>query len=114
MSFELFLLQLSSYLIFEALYSSNQTSLLSNQSIPKSLLEILQTVFIMAAIDNQIPIIKVLIVLYPGVDAMDVLGPMEVLNQALHNTSDPCKSISDSNASLALCLSSPLSSHMRS
>lgn len=45
----------------------------------------------MEATNGSTPIIKVLFVLYPKVDALDVLGPMEVLNQALHDTSDPCE-----------------------
>lgn len=45
----------------------------------------------MAATSNSIPVIKVLFALHPDVDALDVLGPYEVFNQALHNNNDPCK-----------------------
>jgi len=36
-----------------------------------------------------IPVVKVLFALYPSVDALDVLGPFQVLKQAQHNLSDP-------------------------
>jgi len=41
----------------------------------------------MASTDS-IPIIKVLFTLYAGMDAMDFIGPLEVLTQAQHNASD--------------------------
>jgi hypothetical protein len=41
--------------------------------------------------EEPIPKVKVLIALYPGMDALNVLGPLEALNNALHNSSDPCK-----------------------
>lgn len=41
-----------------------------------------------------IPVIKVLFTLIPGVDALSILGPLEVLNQAQHNPADPCKPVS--------------------
>jgi len=37
---------------------------------------------------EQIPIIKVLFALHPGMDALDFIGPLEVLSQAQHNASD--------------------------
>jgi len=37
----------------------------------------------------SIPVIKCLVAVHNGVDALDVLGPLEVLNQAQHNPSDP-------------------------
>jgi len=40
---------------------------------------------------GTIPIVRVLFALYPGMDALNVLGPLEVLNKAFHNLSDPCK-----------------------
>ena len=39
------------------------------------------------------PIIKVLFAIHSSVNALDVLGPLEVLSSALHNSSDPCKYI---------------------
>jgi len=43
----------------------------------------------METTSNSIPVIKVLFALHPDVDALDVLGPYEVFNQALHNINDP-------------------------
>jgi len=37
---------------------------------------------------GPIPEVKVLFALYPGMDALNVLGPLEILNKALHNNSD--------------------------
>jgi hypothetical protein len=34
--------------------------------------------------------IKVLFAIHSGVNALDVLGPLEVLTTALHDSSDPC------------------------
>lgn len=34
------------------------------------------------------PIVKVLFTLYPGVDALNVLGPLEILNKARHSIND--------------------------
>jgi putative intracellular protease/amidase len=42
---------------------------------------------------EAIPIIKVLFALYPGMDALDFIGPLEVLTHAQHNINDSCKSI---------------------
>jgi transcriptional regulator GlxA family with amidase domain len=41
-----------------------------------------------AASSNSIPIIKVLFTLHPGMDAMDFVGPLEVLSGAQHNDPD--------------------------
>jgi len=41
----------------------------------------------MATTDST-PIIKVLITMHPGVDALDLVGPLEVLSQARHNIND--------------------------
>jgi hypothetical protein len=46
----------------------------------------------MAATDN-VPIIKVLITMHPGMDTLDFVGPLEVLAKAQHNPNDECKSI---------------------
>jgi len=43
----------------------------------------------METTSNSIPVIRVLFALHPLVDALDVLGPFEVFNQALHNPNDP-------------------------
>jgi transcriptional regulator GlxA family with amidase domain len=43
----------------------------------------------MSAVVDQIPIIKVLIPLHPGMDALDVVGPLEVLSHARHDVNDP-------------------------
>lgn len=43
----------------------------------------------MSAIIDQTPIIKVLIPLHPGMDALDVVGPLEVLSHAKHDINDP-------------------------
>jgi hypothetical protein len=40
------------------------------------------------------PTIKVLFAIHPKVNPIDVLGPMEVLENALHNQSDPSEYIS--------------------
>lgn len=40
---------------------------------------------------SGIQAIKVLFVIHSKVNALDVLGPLEVLSQALHKPSDPCK-----------------------
>lgn len=44
----------------------------------------------MAATDS-VPIIKVLFTLHAGMDAMDFVGPLEVLTHARHNINDECK-----------------------
>jgi putative intracellular protease/amidase len=44
------------------------------------------------ATTDAIPVIKVLFALHPGMDAMDFVGPLEVLTHAKHNVSDDCKS----------------------
>jgi hypothetical protein len=46
---------------------------------------------IMAAIDRT-PVIKVLFTLHAGMDAMDFIGPLEVLTHAQHNINDACES----------------------
>jgi hypothetical protein len=40
---------------------------------------------------GPIPEVKVLFALYPGMDALNVLGPLEILNKALHSTGDDGK-----------------------
>lgn len=37
------------------------------------------------------PVINVLFALHPGIDAMDFIGPLEVLTHALHTKDDSCK-----------------------
>jgi transcriptional regulator GlxA family with amidase domain len=37
---------------------------------------------------GTIPVVKVLFALYPGMDALNVLGPLEILNKANHNIND--------------------------
>ena len=41
---------------------------------------------------DSIPIIKVLFTLHAGMDALDFVGPLEVLTKAKHNINDDCKS----------------------
>jgi hypothetical protein len=48
----------------------------------------------MAATDS-VPIIKVLFTLHEGMDALDFIGPLEVLSHAKHNTNDDCKSMAE-------------------
>jgi hypothetical protein len=48
----------------------------------------------MAATDS-VPIIKVLFTLHPGMDALDFVGPLEVLSHAKHNINDDCKSMAE-------------------
>ena len=48
------------------------------------------------ATTDAIPIIKVLFTLHAGMDALDFIGPLEVLTYAQHNISDACKSIDPS------------------
>lgn len=43
----------------------------------------------MAAADN-VPIIKVLLTMHPGMDSLDFVGPLEVLAKAKHNPNDEC------------------------
>jgi hypothetical protein len=45
------------------------------------------------ATTDGIPIIKVLFALHPDMDAMDFIGPLEVLTHAQHNINDSCKLI---------------------
>jgi len=45
------------------------------------------------ATTDAIPIIKVLFTLHAGMDAMDFIGPLEVLTHAQHNINDACKLI---------------------
>jgi hypothetical protein len=40
---------------------------------------------------DAIPVIKVLFTLHAGMDAMDFIGPLEVLSSAQHNINDPCE-----------------------
>jgi hypothetical protein len=60
----------------------------------------------MAATDS-IPIIKVLFTLHPGMDALDFVGPLEVLSHAKHNINDDCKSMAkismDPDPSIPIC-----------
>ena len=37
---------------------------------------------------GPVPVVKVLIALYPGMEAMNVLGPLEVLDKAYQNPGD--------------------------
>lgn len=39
----------------------------------------------------EIPIIKVLFTLHAGMDALDFIGPLEVLSRAQHDVNDPSK-----------------------
>lgn len=41
---------------------------------------------------TDFPVINVLFALHPGMDAMDFIGPLEVLTHAQHNKDDECKS----------------------
>ena len=41
--------------------------------------------------DGPVEVIKVLFALFPNYDTLDVAGPLEVLNRALHNPKDKCK-----------------------
>ena len=41
--------------------------------------------------DGPVEIVKVLFTLYPGYNTLDVTGPLEILNRALHNSKDACK-----------------------
>lgn len=52
--------------------------------------------------DGPVEVIKVLFALYPGYNTLDVAGPLEILNRALHDTKD--KSTSPT-AALRQCLS---------
>ena len=45
------------------------------------------------ATTDAIPIIKVLFTLHAGMDAMDFIGPLEVLTHAQHNINDASKLI---------------------
>jgi hypothetical protein len=60
----------------------------------------------MAATDS-VPIIKVLFTLHPGMDALDFVGPLEVLSHAKHNINDDCKSMAEIsmnlNPSIRIC-----------
>jgi putative intracellular protease/amidase len=40
---------------------------------------------------TDIPTIKVLITLHPGMDALDFVGPLEILTKAQHDINDTCK-----------------------
>jgi hypothetical protein len=59
------------------------------------------------ATTDSVPIIKVLFTLHEGMDAMDFVGPLEVLSHAKHSINDDCKSIAsismDLNASIPIC-----------
>ena len=48
----------------------------------------------MAATD-KVPTIKVLFALHPGMDALDFIGPLEVITQAQHSTGDAGMSTPD-------------------
>ena len=48
------------------------------------------------ATTDAIPVIKVLFTLHAGMDAMDFIGPLEVLTHAQHNINDACKLIDQS------------------
>ena len=60
----------------------------------------------MAATDS-VPIITVLFTLHEGMDALDFVGPLEVLSHAKHNINDDCKLMAEismrPNTSIALC-----------
>jgi hypothetical protein len=66
--------------------------LYSNHFLRTSLHRSNHSVATMAATDS-IPIIKVLFTLHPGMDALDFVGPLEVLSHAKHNINDDCKSM---------------------
>lgn len=42
---------------------------------------------------TEYPVINVLFALHPGMDALDFIGPLEVLSHAQHNKDDECKTI---------------------
>ena len=42
--------------------------------------------------DGPIEVVKVLFTLFPGYNTLDVAGPLEVLNRALHDSKNKCKS----------------------
>ena len=44
------------------------------------------------AASQDIPIIRVLMALHPGMDTLDFTGPLEVLSSAKHNVNDDSKS----------------------
>ena len=48
------------------------------------------------------PVINVLFALHPGMDALDFIGPLEVLTHAQHNKDDECKSIAPSLINISL------------
>ena len=41
--------------------------------------------------DEAAPLIRVLFLLHPGFDTLDVVGPLEVMSYARHNMKDECK-----------------------
>jgi hypothetical protein len=41
--------------------------------------------------DGPNEVIKVLFVLYPGYNTLDVAGPLEILSRSLHDTKDKCE-----------------------
>jgi hypothetical protein len=43
------------------------------------------------ATTDPLPIIKVLFALHAGIDALEFVGPLEVLSLAKHNINDDCK-----------------------
>jgi len=82
------------------------TLLYSNHFPRSSLHHSNHSVATMAATDS-IPIIKVLFTLHPGMDALDFVGPLEVLSHAKHNINDDCKSMAeisiDPDPSIPIC-----------
>lgn len=73
--------------------SKASTFLLQLLSNPPIQLHSIHSIATMATTD-AIPVIKVLFTLHPGMDAMDFVGPLEVLTHAKHNINDECKSFS--------------------
>lgn len=67
----------------------------------------------MSATESSIPIIKVLITLHPGMDALDFIGPLETLSHARHDINDACKFISMLHVMPLLCIV-PLATVVRS
>ena len=54
---------------------------------------------------GPIPVVKVLFALYPGMDAMNVLGPLEVLDKALQEDGSKLTPVAATPLELSLRLS---------
>ena len=46
---------------------------------------------------QDIPVIRVLMALHPGMDTLDFTGPLEILSHAQHNINDASKLFNTSN-----------------